>query len=186
VDDEYLWELLKVVEIRYYEARWGRWGFRFLRAEVAFTVLYLVTIGAIAGNVLGATVAPPPASLRWEVVQKGHRQSLATIDGFVLSYPKAQVQLRVEDPAGEHYAKLTRIATYRCRGRGHRRVLKPVMQNARLSGAKHALLVTTAALPGLHCPRGARARGAVWRFRAEVRSESGTLTIGLLRLRTAK
>jgi hypothetical protein len=186
IDDEYLWELLKVAEIRYYEARWGKWGFRFLLAEVAFTVLYLATIGAVAGNVLGATAAPPPASLRWEVVQKDHRQALSTIDGFVLSYPKVQVQLRVEDPAGEHYAKLTRVTTYRCGRRGHRHVLKPVIQNARLSGAEHALLVTTAALPGLHCPRGTRPRRATWRFRAEVQSESGNLTVGLLRLRTAK
>jgi hypothetical protein len=186
VDDEYLWELLKVADIRYYEAEWGKWGFRFLLAEVAFTVLYLATIGAVAGNVLGAAVPSPAASLRWEVVQNGHRQSLATIDGFVLSYPKAQVQLRVEDPAGERSAKLTRAVTYRCSRKGRTRVLRPVTQNARLLGARHALLVATAATPGLRCPRRIRPRGVIWRFRAEVRSQSGALTVGLLRLRMAR
>jgi hypothetical protein len=187
--EEYLSELLMVANIRHHEARWGKIGFRFLLVEVVCVVIYLITIGAVAEDVFGAAAASPPASLRWEVVQKGHRQSLATVDGLVLPYPKAQVQLRFEDPAGERHAKLTRAATYHCaagKRRGRRRILKPVTQNAQLFGAKHAVLVESAAISRLRCPRKTRLRRVVWRFRGETVSESGALTVGLFRLRMVK
>ena len=43
--DEYLSDLFEVAKVRAHEAKWARWGFRLLGAEILLVALYLGTVG---------------------------------------------------------------------------------------------------------------------------------------------
>ncbi|MGN6664698.1 MAG: hypothetical protein ACTHK6_10925 [Solirubrobacterales bacterium] len=189
LDDEYLSELLMVADIRWTEARRAKWGFGCLAIEVVLVILYLGTIGAVAGHMLGAAEASGAPSLRWEVVQGPRRQAFSPVGQFRLSPPHAQVRLRIEDPNGVRSLKLIRRVKYRCQPHGkavRRRSGKPSAQSARLFGAEKAVMLDRVALSRLRCPGGRKARGAVWLFKARELPESGAPTTGLLRLRARR
>lgn len=186
LEDEYLSELLMVADIRQQEAWRAKWGFRLLGLEVIFAVLYLGTVGAVAGHMFGASAPASAASLRWEVIEGGHRRSPEAAHAFVRSHSTARVRLRASDPAGLRQLRLTGRMKYRCarhKRSARTRLGKGAGQSVRLLGAKQAVLVDRAALPRPRCPNGTRFRGAVWRFRAQARSEDGTLTTASLGLR---
>ena len=183
VDDEYLAELLIVADIRFSEARWAKWGFRFLGLEVIFVLLFLGTTGAVAGGLLGAATNRPESSIRWEVIQGGHRQSLSADDDAVLIRSSAQIRVQAKSPSGQHFLRLTRRATYGCEASAGGRLLghtAPTVQNARLFGAKRAALVERVSPAEFSCSDGKRPRWATWRFRAAMRSDDGPLASGFL------
>lgn len=188
LDAEYLSELLMVADIRLKEARWATRGFVCLGLEVLFVILFLATSGAVAGHMVGAatTRAANPA-IRWEVIEGRYRRSLAAVDSVVVSRPNAQIRVQAKDSSGEHSFKLIRNATYGCpeRGGAHRfRRAIPTVQNARMFGAQRAALVERISLQEFSCPTGRHPSEVNWRLEAALRSESGPLTSGTLRLQT--
>jgi hypothetical protein len=186
VDDEYLAELLILADIRFSEARWAKWGFRFLGLEVIFVLLFLGTTGAVTGKMLGAAVADrTEAAIRWEVVQGNHRQSFSAFDDAVLIRPSAQIRVQAKSPSGQDFFRLTRQATYGCKGSrgGHLPgQATPTVQNARLFGAKRAALVERVSPAELSCSDGRPPRWVTWHFNAAMRSDDGPLASGSLRL----
>lgn len=183
---EYVAELLKVADIRAYEAKHAKRGFTFLGIEAGLVILYLALVGCVAGHLFSFTAVAAGPTLQWSLTQQGELRTIESGSRVALAPSSgATVRLLATDRGGLARVRLARRTTFRCVGRnGVRNVIAgpPSFQRVRLSDAPTYALDATVRARARRCPLGLRYAGFSERFYAVAESGAGTRAGGWLLL----